>query len=373
MSLMPILPKDEEEMLSGYIYLKHMRNKKERKSYIKSLQSKYDKLSDLELQQYICKIQLFIREKFTIKAEANPFGLEMKELFGLKKNFSEDNQVLAMLLSNLLKNPEYRKDFLAKQKIDFKKKKNLIIFEKYIKKYGESLMKRIHKNKKKFSKSSNKVPQKMNEIMENLMHKNDTKIKEFKSDFEDKIKSKQTSTMTKHSMLVLGKQEMLLKSETTSSNGTSDFGPESSTNQSVSAVAIADSKNTNYLSCLVQVLFHFPKFAKVVCKFRVDQEKKNKFLSKLVKEDVSKKKKLKISNALKGCNFICNLQTFFYNLLRKTNSKVDINELFKENNSPLSINFSEINNLNRIVDFIDFVFKYMVSGFKLNEKVFILT
>ena len=127
--------------------------------------------------------------------------------------------------------------------------------------------------------------------------------------------------------------------------------------------------NTCYSSCILQILYHYPGFAKPICKFRIDEAKKSRFenLAQTLKNSKSQSGKHQL--ILNGSLLIETLQNFFYQLTAAGNNQADPSDVLSKMVSRDGNELFAIGKQEDVVEFMNCAFDLIEAGLELDQRV----
>lgn len=128
--------------------------------------------------------------------------------------------------------------------------------------------------------------------------------------------------------------------------------------------------NTCYSSCILQILFHQPRFLKKIAKFAAAEEKRGKYLRRMAEPaGLSAEKKRKYGLALRGARFVESLQRFFKQMLVGRSEWVSPADVFAAMVSADNARMFSVGVQEDVVEFLGAAFQLIEAGFRLDRQV----
>ena len=127
--------------------------------------------------------------------------------------------------------------------------------------------------------------------------------------------------------------------------------------------------NSCYSSCILQILYYQPRFLKKIAKFRLNEEKRVKYQQKLSLSDLPPLKQRKYKTALNGARFVRSLQRFFKKMTVAKSEWVSPSDVFAKMVTTDNARIFQVGVQEDVVEFLARAFRLIEAGFRMDEQV----
>ena len=323
-----------ENMMLFFVYSRFLRDKSTRRQLYKDLAQTFNESSPDHLRTLNSQFRKFIRER---PASANPNSINNSPKMTIQKtshakNIQPKANEIGPDLLTLGKTPP------ADLRSRLRSEDGLQVLEEYMRIYGTQIIQFILENLDKLKSTADFLAAGVADVVRRAQ----------------KIELESRESHSQEHLEVLFQDPNEMKNE-----------------KSVAEIpkGIRNIGYTCYSSCILQMLFHHPRFMRRVCRFRVDRAKQVELTQRAAILAVGDKKRHKLQLTLNGSRFLESLQELFRELASGSDCQASPSEVFERMVTGDGRKMFQVGVQEDVVEFMDGFFELAVAGYRLDAEV----